>query len=35
MTKLETLQLKLTATRVRMGVIEATHGAGCGHPGVR
>ena len=27
MTKLETLQLKLTATRVRMGVIEATHGA--------
>ena len=26
MTKLETLQLKLTATRVRMGVIEATHG---------
>ena len=33
MTKLETLQLKLTATRVRMGIIEATHGAGCGHPG--
>ena len=33
MTKLETLQLKLTATRVRMVVIEATHGAGCGHPG--
>ena len=33
MTKMETLQLKLTATRVRMGVIEATHGAGCGHPG--
>ena len=33
MTKLETLQLKLTATRVRMGVIEASHGAGCGHPG--
>ena len=33
MTKLETLQLKLTATRVRMGVIEATHGAGSGHPG--
>ena len=27
MTKLETLQLKLTATRVRMGVIESTHGA--------
>ena len=33
MTKTETLQLKLTATRVRMGIIEATHGAGCGHPG--
>ena len=33
MTKLETLQLKLTATRVRMGVIESTHGAGSGHPG--
>lgn len=33
MTKMETLQLKLTATRVRMGVIEATHGAGSGHPG--
>ena len=33
MTKMETLQLKLTATRVRMGVIEGTHGAGCGHPG--
>ena len=32
MTKMETLQLKLTATRVRMGVIEGTHGAGCGHP---
>ena len=27
MTKMETLQLKLTATRVRMGVIEGTHGA--------
>ena len=33
MTKQEMLQLKMTATRVRMGVIEATHGAGCGHPG--
>ena len=33
MTKLETLQLKLTATRVRMGVIEATHAAKSGHPG--
>ena len=28
MTKQEMLQLKMTATRVRMGVIEATHGAG-------
>ena len=33
MTKLETLQLKLTATRVRMGIIEATHGGKSGHPG--
>ena len=33
MTKLEQLQQKLTATRVRMGIIEATHGAKCGHPG--
>ena len=33
MTKLETLQLKQTATRVRMGVIEATHAAKSGHPG--
>ena len=23
----------MTATRVRMGVIEDTHGAGSGHPG--
>ena len=35
MTKLETLQLKLTATRVRMGIIEATHGGKSGHPGGR
>ncbi|MDD4850467.1 MAG: transketolase [Gemmiger sp.] len=33
MTKAEVLQLKLTAARVRMGIIEATHGAKCGHPG--
>lgn len=33
MTKQEVLQLKLTATRVRMGIIEATHGAKSGHPG--
>ena len=33
MTKAEVLQLKMTATRVRMGIIEATHGAKCGHPG--
>ena len=33
MTKAEVLQLKMTATRVRMGVIEATHSAKSGHPG--
>ena len=33
MTKQEVLQLKMTATRVRMGIIEATHGARSGHPG--
>ncbi len=33
MTKQEALQLKMTATRVRMGIIESTHGAKCGHPG--
>ncbi len=33
MTKKEMLQLKMTATRVRMGVIEATHAAKSGHPG--
>ena len=27
------LQLKMTATRVRMGIIEATHGGKSGHPG--
>ena len=33
MTKAEVLQLKMTATRVRMGVIEATRSAKSGHPG--
>ena len=33
MTKAEVLQLKMTATRVRMGIIEATHSAKSGHPG--
>ena len=33
MTKQEMLQLKMTATRVRMGVVEATHAAKSGHPG--
>ncbi len=33
MTKAEALQLRMTAARVRMGIIEATHGAKCGHPG--
>ena len=33
MTKAEVLQLKMTATRVRMGIIESTHSAKCGHPG--
>lgn len=30
MTKQEMLQLKMTATRVRMGIIEATHGGKSG-----
>ena len=33
MLKQDLLQLKMTATRVRMGVIEATHAAQSGHPG--
>ncbi len=33
MTKQEALQLRMTALRVRMGVIEATHSAKSGHPG--
>ena len=33
MTSSEKLQLQITACKVRMGVIEATHGAKAGHPG--
>ena len=33
MTEAEKKQLKITACKVRMGIIEATHGAKCGHPG--
>lgn len=33
MTKAELLQLQKTACKVRMGVIESTHGAKAGHPG--
>ena len=33
MTKQEDLALRKAACKVRMGVIEATHGAKCGHPG--
>lgn len=33
MTKQEALQLRMTALRVRMGVVEATHSAKSGHPG--
>lgn len=33
MTKQEALQLRMTALRVRMGVIESTHSAKSGHPG--
>ena len=33
MTELEIKQLQATACKVRMGVIEATHGAKAGHPG--
>ena len=33
MTELEKKQLQMTACKVRMGVIEATHGAKAGHPG--
>ena len=33
MTKEERLKLQITACKVRMGVIESTHGAKAGHPG--
>ena len=33
MTELEKKQLQITACKVRMGVIESTHGAKAGHPG--
>ena len=33
MTELEKKQLQITACKVRMGIIESTHGAKAGHPG--
>ncbi len=33
MTNAEKLTLKKHACHIRMGVIEGTHSAGCGHPG--
>ena len=33
MTSTEKKQLKITACKVRMGIIESTHAAKCGHPG--
>ncbi len=33
MTEIEKKQLAITATKVRMGIINATHGAKAGHPG--
>ena len=33
MTELEIKQLQITACKVRMGIIDATHGAKAGHPG--
>ena len=33
MTSSEKKQLQITACKVRMGVIESTHGAKAGHPG--
>ena len=33
MTELEKKQLQITACKVRMGIIDATHGAKAGHPG--
>ena len=33
MTSQEKKQLQVTACKVRMGIIESTHAAKCGHPG--
>ena len=33
MTELEKKQLQITACKVRMGIVTATHGAKAGHPG--
>ena len=33
MTELEKKQLQITACKVRMGIVESTHSAKCGHPG--
>ena len=33
MTEFEKKQLTITACKVRMGIIESTHAAKCGHPG--
>ena len=33
MTPQEKKQLQITACKVRMGIIEGTHAAKCGHPG--
>ena len=33
MTSTEKKQLQITACKVRMGIIESTHAAKCGHPG--
>ena len=33
MTELEIKQLKITACKVRMGIVKSTHAAKCGHPG--
>ena len=33
MTPNEKKQLSITACKVRMGIIESTHSAKCGHPG--
>ncbi len=33
MTSLEKKQLQITACKIRMGIVESTHAAKCGHPG--